>query len=77
MFCKKWRLLFHRQSHRFNALLLSAGPITINRNSKDNSKPGLTPDGILYAGYRLDKKKAISKAGGQRYLTIKGHARPV
>jgi len=45
--------------------------------SKDNSKPGLTPDGILYAGYRLDKKKAISKAGGWRYPSIKGHARPM
>jgi hypothetical protein len=39
---------------------------------------GLSPHSVLYTGIIVrQKKKSLSKAGGQRYLAIKGHARPV
>ena len=40
------------------------------------TKRGLSPHSVLYAGYVLMKKKILPKAGGQRYLAIKGHAHP-
>jgi len=47
--------------------------------SKDNSKQGTpTPRCPLQRLYYVrQKKKSHTKAGGQRYPAIKGHARPV
>jgi hypothetical protein len=72
---KRWRLLFHRQSHRFKALPLAPKTISLNKITQNS---GLSPHAVLYSGFiMLDKrKKSLSKAGGQRYLAIKGHARP-
>jgi hypothetical protein len=45
---------------------------------KITQNSGLSPHAVLYSGvYVKQKKKNLSKAGGQRYLAIKGHARPV
>jgi hypothetical protein len=53
-------------------------PKTISLLIKITQNSGLSPHAVLYSGFiMLDKrKKSLSKAGGQRYLAIKGHARP-
>jgi hypothetical protein len=50
-----------------------------NQQNKITQNRGLAPHGVLYTGVyvRQKKKKAISKAGGWRYPSIKGHARPM
>ena len=50
-----------------------------NQQNKITQNRGLAPHSVLYTGFiMLDKrKKSHTKAGGQRYLAIKGHARPV
>ena len=54
MFCKKWRLLFHRQSHRFKALPLAPKTISLLKITQNR---GLTPHSVLYTGVYVKQKK--------------------
>ena len=62
-------------SPRFKAL--SVGTIHQSDVELKATKRGLSPHSVLYAGYVLMKKKILPKAGGWRYPSIKGHARPM
>ena len=62
-------------SHRFKALVRWHNPAIGCRIKA--TKRGLSPHSVLYAGYVLMKKKILPKAGGWRYPSIKGHARPM
>ena len=66
--------MLHRQAP--GSKPYSVGTIQQSDVELKATKRGLSPHSVLYAGYVLMKKKILPKAGGQRYLAIKGHARP-
>ena len=82
MFQKKWRSV--PASHRFKALFRWLPEPQRNRKlqplcNKSTKNRGSHPTASFTPALDINdkRKKNPSKAGGQRYLTIKGHARPM
>ena len=57
MFCKKWRLLFHRQVTGLKPCYFSVGTEDNQSLNKITQNRGLAPHSVLYTGIYVKQKK--------------------